>query len=357
MKEIIAKLARAEDLSEQEAAVAMTEIMEGRATEAQMAAFLMGLRLKGETVSEITGCARVMREKALRIEIDKEIIDLDRDDINFDRETIIDTCGTGGDGTNTFNVSTATALVVAGGGCLVAKHGNRSVSSRCGSADVVRSLGVNIDITPGKVKSCVEQVGIGFFYAPLYHSAMKYALPVRTQMGIRTIFNLLGPLTNPAGANVQVLGVYSASLVEKMASVLLNLGIRSALVVYGEGSFDEVSIVGKTFVSQAKDGRVINYQVQPEDFKMRRASLLDIQGGSAEENAEIILSILKGKEGAPRNMVVLNAGAAFMASGRVDDWKKGAAYAAEVIESGRALAKLKSLVEFTNRGLLNNKTP
>jgi anthranilate phosphoribosyltransferase len=348
MKEIIAKLSRTEDLSEQEAAAAMTEIMEGRATEAQMAAFLMGLRLKGETVSEITGCARVMRAKALRIEIDKEMIDLDRDDINFDRETIIDTCGTGGDGTNTFNVSTATALVAAGGGCLVAKHGNRSVSSRCGSADVVRSLGVNIDITPEKVKSCVEKVGVGFFYAPLYHSAMKYALPVRTQLGIRTIFNLLGPLTNPAGANVQVLGVYSANLTETMANVLLNLGTRSALVVYGEGSFDEVSIVGKTFVSQAKDGRVINYQVQPEDFGMRRFSLPDIRGGNAEENAEIILSVLKGKEGAPRDMVVLNAGAVFMASGRVDDWRKGVAYAEEVIESGRALAKLKSLVEFTN---------
>ena len=348
MKQIIAKLSRSENLSEQEAAAAMTEIMEGRATEAQMAAFLMGLRLKGETVSEITGCARVMRDKVLRIDINKEIIDLDRDDINFDRETIIDTCGTGGDGTNTFNVSTATALVVAGGGCLVAKHGNRSVSSRCGSADVVRSLGVNIDITPEKVKSCVEQVGIGFFYAPLYHSAMKYALPVRTQMGIRTIFNLLGPLTNPAGANVQVLGVYIADLTEIIANVLLNLGSRSALVVYGEGSFDEVSIVGKTFVSQVKDGRVVNYQVQPEDFKMRRASLSDIRGGNAEKNAGIILSVLKGKEGAPRDMVVLNAGAAFMASGRVDDWKKGVAYAVEVIESGRALAKLKSLVEFTN---------
>jgi len=348
MKEIIAKLARAENLSEPEAAAAMTEIMEGRATEAQMAAFLMGLRMRGETVVEITGCARVMRAKVLRIEIDKKIIDLARDDINFDRETIIDTCGTGGDGTNTFNVSTATALVVAGGGCLVAKHGNRSVSSRCGSADVVRSLGVNIDITPGKVKFCVEQVGIGFFYAPLYHSAMKYALPVRTQMGIRTIFNLLGPLTNPAGANVQVLGVYSANLTEIMANVLLNLGTRSALVVYGEGSFDEVSIVGTTFVSQVKDGHVVNYQVQPEDFGMRRASLFDIRGGNAEENAEIILSVLKGKEGAPRDIVVLNSGAAFMASGKTNNWKEGVAYAEEVIESGRALAKLKSLVEFTN---------
>ena len=341
-------MARTEDLSEQEAAAAMTEIMEGRATEAQIAAFLMGLRLKGETVSEITGCARAMWAKALRIEINKEMIDLDRDDITFDRETIIDTCGTGGDGTNTFNVSTATALVVAGGGCLVAKHGNRSVSSRCGSADVVRSLGVNIDITPERVKSCVERVGIGFFYAPLYHSAMKYALPVRTQMGIRTIFNLLGPLTNPAGANVQVLGVYDANLTEKIANVLLNLGSRSALVVFGEGSFDEISIVGTTFVSQVKDGRVVSYRIQPEDFKMQRASLPDIRGGTAEENAGIILSILKGKEGAPRDMVVLNAGAAFMASGKTDGWQEGIAYAVEVIESGRALAKLNSLVEFTN---------
>ena len=357
MKEIIAKLAKAENLSEEEAVSAMTEIMEDRATEAQIAAFLMGLRMKGETVAEITGCAKVMRAKALRIEIDKDAIGLDRDDINVDRETIVDTCGTDGDGTNTFNISTATAFVVAGGGYLVAKHGNRSVSSRCGSADVVRCLGVNIDITPEQVRECLHKVGIGFLFAPLYHSAMKFALPVRVQMGIRTIFNLLGPLTNPAGANIQVLGVYEAGLTEKIARVLANLGSRSALVVCGEGSpetssgqaLDEISIVGKTNISQLKKGKVTNYLVQPEDFGLPRADLDDIRGGTAEDNAEIILAVMKGKQGAPRNIVLMNSAAAFLAAGRVKNWKEGVAYAEEVIDSGKALAKIQALIEFTNK--------
>ncbi|MFH0796738.1 MAG: anthranilate phosphoribosyltransferase [Candidatus Omnitrophota bacterium] len=349
MKEIIAKLAKAEDLSEEEAVSAMTEIMEGRATEAQIAAFLMGLRMKGETVAEITGCARVMRAKALRIEIDKDAVGLDRDDINVDRETIVDTCGTGGDGTNTFNISTATAFVVAGGGYLVAKHGNRSVSSRCGSADVVRCLGVNIDITPEKVRESLHKVGIGFLFAPLYHSAMKFALPVRVQMGIRTIFNLLGPLTNPAGANVQVLGVYEADLTEKIANVLANLGSRSALVVCGEGILDEISIVGKTNISQLKEGEVTNYPVQPEDFGLPRADLDDIRGGTAEDNAEIILAVMKGKKGAPANVVLMNSAAAFLAAGKVKNWKEGVGYAEEVIDSGKALDKLQALIDFTNR--------
>ena len=349
MKEIIAKLARKEDLSENEASAAMTEIMEGRATEAQMAAFLMGLRLKGETVDEITGCARVMREKALRLEINREAINLDRDDINFDRETVLDTCGTGGDGTNTFNISTATAFVAAGGGCLVAKHGNRSVSSRCGSADVVRGLGVNIDITPVRVKECLEKVGIGFFYAPLYHSAMKFALPVRVQMGIRTIFNLLGPLTNPAGANAQVLGVYSPDLTEKLARVLKNLGSRNAFVVHGEGSFDEISIVGATYVSELKEGDIRNYQLTPEQFGLKRAAPEAITGGTAEENAGIILSVLKGETGPRRDIILLNAAAAFLAAGRVRDWPEGIEYAGVVLDSGRALAKVQALIEFTNQ--------
>jgi len=330
----LAKLMEGQHLPADEAEAVMETIMAGEATPAQIAAVLVALCIKGETPEEISSFARAMRRHALRVPTK--------------RRDVVDTCGTGGDKYDTFNISTAAAFVVAGAGVAVAKHGNRAASSRCGSADVVRSLGVNIDITPERVKSCVEKVGIGFFYAPLYHSAMKYALPVRTQMGIRTIFNLLGPLTNPAGANVQVLGVYDVNLTEKIANVLLNLGSRSALVVFGEGSFDEISIVGATFVSQVKDGRVINYRIQPEDFKMQRASLSDIRGGTAEENAGIILSILKGKEGAPRDMVVLNAGAAFMASGKADGWQEGIAYAVEVIESGRALAKLNSLVEFTN---------
>ncbi len=342
-------MAKREDLSEEEAISAMTQIMEGKATDAQIAAFLMGLRMKGETISEITGCAKVMRAKSLKIVIDSNVISVDRDDINVDRETIIDTCGTGGDGTNTFNISTATAFVVAGAGFLVAKHGNRSVSSQCGSADVVRNLGVNIDLPPEKVKACVETVGIGFFFAPLYHSAMRFALPVRTQMGIRTIFNLLGPLTNPAGANVQVLGVYGPDLTEKIARVLLNLGTRSAMVVHGEGCLDEISIVGKTFISQVKEGKIENYQIHPKDFGLPVATLEEIRGGSVEKNAEIILSVLKGEEGAARNIVLLNAAAAFIAAGRVKGWEEGIAFARDVIDSGKALAKLQALVEFTAR--------
>ncbi|HNQ35008.1 MAG TPA: anthranilate phosphoribosyltransferase [bacterium] len=355
MKDLIARLVRKEDLSQEEAARGMTLIMEGRATEAQIAAFLMGLRLKGETSDEITGCARVMRQKALRIDIDREVIDLDRDDINVDRETIIDTCGTGGDGTNTFNVSTATAFVVAGAGCLVAKHGNRSVSSSCGSADVVRSLGINLDLEPAEVKQCVEKVGIGFFYAPLYHSAMKFALPVRVQLGIRTIFNLLGPLSNPAGANVQVMGVYSRELTTLMAEVLRNLGCRSALVVYGEGSFDEISIVGRTFIAHLKEGAVSNYQVSPEDFGFAPAGLETIRGGSAEVNARIILEVLGGTPGPRRNMVLMNAAAVFLAAGRVADWKAGIALAGHTIDSGQALGRLEALIEFTNRFAVKEK--
>lgn len=349
MQKIIARLAEGGNLSEREAARAMTEVMEGRATEAQVAAFLMGLRLKGETGPEIAGCARVMRAKALRIEIDREVVSLDRDDISIDRETIVDTCGTGGDGTNTFNISTAAAFVVAGAGCLVAKHGNRSVSSACGSADVVRRLGVNIDLAPGQVARCVERTGIGFLYAPLYHAAMKYAVPVRAQLGIRTIFNLLGPLTNPASADVQVLGVYAGHLVEKLALVLKKLGTRSALVVHGDDSCDEISITGRTRAACLRNGKVTLMTVTPEEAGLARARPEEIRGGDAAQNARIILSILNGERGAPRDIVLLNAGAVLWMADRAACLADGVAQAARAVDSGRALARLEALVEFSNR--------
>ncbi len=279
IKEMIEKIIKRENLSEEEAVGVMREIMEDKATPAQIASFITSLRMKGETVEEITGCAKVMREKATRIKIDKDnIVDLDRDEINVDYETIIDTCGTGGDGTKTFNISTVTAFVVAGAGFLVAKHGNRSVSSECGSADVIMALGINLDIPVERVKECIEKVGIGFLYAPLYHSAMKYALGPRREIGIRTIFNILGPLTNPAGANVQVLGVYNPDLTETLASVLKNLGAKSAFVIYGEGSLDEISIIGRTKVAQLKNGEINTYYITPEDCGLKRARLEDIKG-------------------------------------------------------------------------------
>lgn len=346
IKEAIYKAVRGEDLSEEEARGAMNEIMSGQATPAQIASFITALRMKGETVEEITGCARVMREKAVRIELSKAI---DRNGVRVDRETIVDTCGTGGDGTNTFNVSTVTALVIAGGGLTVAKHGNRSVSSQCGSADVLKDLGVNLDISPEKVKECIERVGIGFLYAPLFHRAMKYAIGPRREIGIRTIFNILGPLTNPAGANVQVLGVYDPELTEPLAYVLKNLGTRAAFVVYGEGSFDEISVTGPTRISELKEGKVRTYYIQPEDFGFKRRKLGEIKGGNAQENGEIIIRILKGEKGARRDMVLLNAGAAFLTSGKARDMEEGIKRAEESIDAGKAMEKLEELIEFTNR--------
>ena len=348
LKQAIQKVVDRSDLSEKEMEAAMEVIMTGQATPAQIGAFITALRLKGETIEEITGAARVMRQKATRIQVKEDQINLDRDEINLDQETIIDTCGTGGDGTNTFNVSTTTAFVVAGCGLRVAKHGNRSVSSLCGSADVIESLGVNLDVPPEVVEKCLNQVGIGFLYAPALHGAMKHAIGPRREIGIRTIFNILGPLTNPAGANVQVLGVYEKDLTPVLAEVLGKLGSRSAFVVYGEGSLDEISIVGKTQLSELKDGRVDTYTIEPEDFGLPRATLDDIRGGDAKENAGIILSVLKGEPGARRDMVLLNAAAALLAAGRATDFPDGITRAAEAIDSGRALEKLEGMKKVTN---------
>jgi len=349
IKEAIGKVVEGFDLTRQEMVACMNEIMTGQATQAQIGSFITALRLKGETVDEITGAAMVMREKAVKIAMGKNIVDLDRDDINIDRETIIDTCGTGGDGTNTFNISTTTAFVVSGAGLKVAKHGNRGVSSQCGSADVIKALGVNIDIPPEKIKECINEVGIGFLYAPLFHGAMKYAIGPRREIGIRTIFNILGPLTNPANANCQVLGVYRKELTEPIANVLKNLGTKRAFVVHGLNTLDEISITGETRVSELKNKKVRTYRVKPSDFGMKKAGLEDIRGGSVEENAQIVREVLEGKKGPRQDVVLLNASAALVAGGMAKDFKAGVKVARQSIESGKAKDKLARLIAFTNR--------
>ena len=336
----IGKVVNREDLSQAEMEAVMNEIMSGEATPAQIGAFITALRMKGETVDEIVGAARVMREKATRINVTDTSLSLDRDDINMDAETILDTCGTGGDGTNTFNVSTATAFVAAGGGIKVAKHGNRAVSSQCGSADVLENLGVKLDISPQDVEKCIREIGMGFLFAPLFHGAMKYAAGPRKEIGLRTIFNILGPLTNPAGATAQVLGVYSPELTEKMARVLGKFGSKEAFVVCGEGTFDEISICSPTRISHLKKGEVHTFHITPEDFGFQRAAIDAIKGGDAQENARIIRDILDGQEGARKDMVLLNAAAAFVAAGLDQDLKAGIKRAREVIDSGKAKKKL-----------------
>jgi anthranilate phosphoribosyltransferase len=349
IKEFISKVVRGEDLTEAEMEKAMDEIMTGTATPAQIGAFITALRLKGETVDEITGAARAMRAKAIKINVHNHLINIDRDEINIEDETILDVVGTGGDGTRTFNVSTTTAFVAAGGGIKVAKHGNRAVSSLCGSADVLENLGVNLDVTSTDVAKCINEIGIGFLYAPLFHGAMKHAAGPRQEIGIRSIFNLLGPVTNPAGASVQVLGVYEQSLTDKIALVLKRLGTKEAFVVCGEGTFDEISICGPTKVSHLKDGTVSTFQMTPEEYDFKRAGLEDIVGGDAKENANIIRQILNGEKGPKRDMVMLNASAAFVAAGLCDNFKEGIKIAADSIDSGKAHDKLDKLIEFTRQ--------
>lgn len=343
--EAIKQVVDRRDLSSEEAELVLEQIMTGQCTDAQIAALLTGLRMKGETVDEVTGFARVMRRKAAPVRprsfVSAEIADTER-------EALIDTCGTGGDVSGTFNVSTAAAFVVAGAGVRVAKHGNRSVSSQCGSADVVEALGVKLDLPPERISQCIDEVGIGFLHAPLLHEAMKYVALARRQMGIRTIFNLLGPLTNPAGANTQLIGVYAEQLTELLAQVLRELGSTRALVVHGMDGLDEVSISGQTKITELKNRELSTYTVQPEDFGLRRAPLKEIQGGDARQNAEIILSILKRNDGPRRDIVLLNAAAALLASYKAGDFKVGIELARESIGTGAALAKLHRLVEFTN---------
>jgi anthranilate phosphoribosyltransferase len=349
IKQLIAKVVGGTDLSEDEMAAAMDEIMTGTATPAQIGAFITALRLKGETVDEITGAARTMRAKATKICINNHAVNIDRDEINIEDETILDIVGTGGDGTRTFNVSTTTAFVAAGGGIKVAKHGNRAVSSLCGSADVLESLDVELDLTTSDVEKCINEIGIGFLYAPLFHGAMKYAAGPRREIGIRSIFNLLGPVTNPAGASAQVLGVYEADLTEKIAQVLKRLGTREAFVVCGEGTYDEISICGPTRVSHLKNSEVRTFQMIPEDYGLKRADCEEIVGGNARQNAAIVHSILNGDRGPRRDMVLLNAAAAFVAAGVCSDFSEGIRMAADSIDSGNAHRKLENLIEFTRQ--------
>ncbi|MFA4982404.1 MAG: anthranilate phosphoribosyltransferase [Candidatus Omnitrophota bacterium] len=334
IREAIEKAARRIDLSEKEMREAFDEIMSGKAAPSQIGAFVTALRMKGETVIEITAAARVMREKSLHIHAGKE--------------TIIDTCGTGGGSTNTFNISTTVAFVVAGCGVKVAKHGNRAASSQCGSADVLEALGVKLDISPDMVQRCILEIGIGFMYAPLFHGAMKFAAPVRKEIGIRTIFNILGPLSNPADASSQVLGVYDAKLTETMAGVLKNLGLKRAFVVYGMDTLDELTITGRTRVTELNKGKIKTYYLTPEKFGLKRASLDDIAGGDAKENAGLILSVLKGERGPKRDVVLMNAATALVAAFKAKDLKAGVKLAAASLDSGSALKKLMKLIEITN---------
>jgi anthranilate phosphoribosyltransferase len=349
IREFISKVVLGEDLTEAEMETAMDEIMTGTATPAQIGAFITALRLKGETVDEITGAARTMRAKATKVNVNNHVVNLDRDEINIEKETILDIVGTGGDTTRTFNVSTTTAFVAAGAGIKVAKHGNRAVSSLCGSADVLENLGVKLDITTTDVETCINEIGIGFLYAPLFHGAMKYAAGPRREIGIRSIFNLLGPVTNPAGASVQVLGVYEQSLTDKIALVLNRLGTKEAFVVCGEGTFDEISICGPTRVSHLKDGNIRTFQMTPEEYGFKRAAPSEVVGGNAKENADIIRRILDGEEGPKQDMVLLNASAAFVAAGLCENFKEGIKIAKDSIDSGRAREKLHKLVEITQQ--------
>ncbi|HVG18561.1 MAG TPA: anthranilate phosphoribosyltransferase [Blastocatellia bacterium] len=343
--EAIKKVVDHQDLTSSEAEAVLEQIMAGTCADAQIASLLTALRMKGETIDELTGFARVMRRKALPVRPRSAVI---AGIGGTEREALIDTCGTGGDVSGSFNISTATAFVVAGCGVRVAKHGNRSVSSRCGSADVVEALGVKIELSPERIARCVDEVGIGFLHAPLLHEAMKYVALARKQMGIRTIFNMLGPLTNPAGANAQVVGVYAAHLTEVLARVLGALGTARALVVHGSDGLDEITITGESKVSELRGGKVRTYTLAPEEFGLRRASLEEIQGGDAGQNGRIILEVLGGAPGPRRDVVLLNAAAALVASGRANDFAGGVRLAAESVDGGKALSKLNHLIEFTN---------
>jgi anthranilate phosphoribosyltransferase len=323
----------------------MDAIMSGAATNAQIAAFLTALRMKGETVEELIGFAQVMRQKAVKERTQRADVAA----TGTDREMLIDTAGTGGDASGTFNVSTATAFVVAGAGLRVAKHGNRSVSSLCGSADVVETLGITLELTPAQVGRCVDEVGIGFLYAPLLHTAMKHVMAARREMGIRTVFNMLGPLTNPAGANAQVIGVYSDRLTELLARALAELGTLRAFVVHGADGLDEISNTGESVISEVHEGVVRTSRVRPEDFGMPRASVRELQGGDREENARIIRDLLGGEPGPRRDIVLMNAAAALVVGGKARDFKDGVALAARSVDSGAARRALEALIELSRR--------
>ncbi len=334
IREVMENIVNGGNLNEEAMMGVMEEVMSGTATPAQIAAFITALRIKGETVEEVTGAARIMRQKATRLDARTSLV--------------IDTCGTGGDRLNTFNISTTAAFVVAAAGITVAKHGNRAVSSGCGSADVLEALGVNITIGPEMVEECLQETGIGFLFAPLLHGAMKYAIGPRKEIGIRTIFNMLGPLTNPAGATCQLIGVYDPRLTEMFAGVLKNLGTKRAFIVHGADGMDEATVTGKTRVSELKNGIISTYNIDPLDIFGETYDIRELVGGSPTENAEITKNILRGKDGAGRKIVILNAALAIIAGEKAADIQEGIALATDCIDSGAAGKKLESLIDATH---------
>ena len=336
-KKFIAKVVDRINLSEEESGEAMAYIMGGEVPPTQIASFITALRMKGETIQEITGFARTMRAKAVRIR-------------SKGGEEVVDTCGTGGDGKGTFNISTAVAFVAAGGGCIVAKHHNRSVSSQCGSADVLEALGLNYALPPERAEKSLQDFGLAFLFAPTFHPATKHAMVPRREIGIRTIFNLLGPLTNPAGATIHLTGLYREDLLQPVAEVLRNLGSKAAFVVHSEDHCDEISITGKTTVCQLKDGSIRIYQIEPEMVGLKKTKLEEIQGGNPKKNADILLQVLQGEPGSPRDVVLFNTAAVFVASEKVSNLRDGVELARESIDSGRATKKLKELIQFSKSG-------
>jgi anthranilate phosphoribosyltransferase len=333
----IKKVEAGTDLSRREAEAAMEEILSGRVAEDTIVALLAALRAKGETVGELVGFARAMRRQVTPVFPDG----------TRPEELLVDTCGTGGDSSGTFNISTAAAFVAAGAGVRVAKHGNRSISSKCGSADVLEALGVSLDVPPERIGAAIREIGIGFLFAPALHTAMRHAMPARRRLG-RTAFNLLGPLTNPAGARSQIVGVFSDKIVEKIALALSELDVERAFVVHGAGGLDEISLCGETIVGDVRHDVVRIYSVTPEEFGLDRAPLDAIAGGDAARNAELIRSVLAGEKGPPRDIVIANAAAAIVASGRAADFLEGAQFAAASIDSGEALKKLDALIKLTH---------
>lgn len=333
LQEFIADLVQRRDLSRERAAVAMRELMSGEATPAQIGGFLVALHMKGETVDEVTGLAETMRSLATRVETK--------------RRPLVDTCGTGGDHSGTFNISTTAAFVVAGAGVAVAKHGNRSATSKCGSADVLEALGVNIDVSPEVVAHCIDKIGIGFLFARKLHTAMRHVAAPRTELRIRTVFNILGPLTNPAGACGQVMGVFDATLVERLARVLANLGSRHAFVVAGEDGLDELTLSGPSFVAEAQAGEVKSYEVTPEQFGLKRAGKDALLGGDAVQNAKLLRGVLEGAKGPHRDIVLLNAAPAIIAGQGAGDWPSAIQAAAKSIDSGVAASILEALIQET----------
>ena len=335
IKDLIKKITERKDLNSKEMEFLFNELMAGKLTDTQIGGVLIGLKMKGETVDEITVGAKVMKEKAVKIDIE-------------DKSNLVDTCGTGGDKVDTFNVSTITAFVIAGAGVKVAKHGNRSVSSKCGSADIMEALGVKIDLPPEKTKEAIENIGLGFLFAPIFHPAMKNVIKQRRELGVRTIFNILGPLSNPTGAYYQLVGVFDKKLVEPMAKVLINLGLKRGFVVYGTEGLDEVSITSPTVIAEINNGNIDIYTVKPEDFGLKRASLTEIEGGDISCNLDIALNILQGKDyTAKTDFVALNSAFALKSVGKVKSIKEGIELAKESIYSGKAFEILERLREFS----------